>query len=685
MGTGKRNALSLLMLTMAVLGTLPGCGGSAVPKMDWQGEGFFSFPWPNDLRRQQDGTLDLAGFPGTGNPLLATVLAKGVPYINGFSTNAGVVFQFNRALDPSVLPPAKATLADDSVMMLVNIDPDHPAYLQRIPVRSNFDPVTTVYQPGHLLTMMPVPGYSLEPDTRYAAIIFKGLRSLTGEPILAAPLLTALAAGSAPEALAGDLWQQLQDQWRLVASYTADHTAWSPDQVAAFTVYSTMDPTRYTYPVARAIARLDDDSIMGSVTIRSAGPMCGYYSYLPMEADVDLPVWQQGVAPYTLAGGMIAVDEQSGLALQQGWESTRMTILIGCSGGDTARIPMIYADGSGASYGSASRFPGFYDGQTFEHVALSVAPHQTGYRAAPILASYREWLKAIGLNVPDIGIEGLTFYNLFNPPANIGNHIQSAADQLYLRRIALLLPEILQRSDLDQQALNFDFSQFSVRDDTAVLGAHSQGASVAPLAMAMDPVFDIGILSAAASHAYFQATHRGSIRELIPVILPGFVQSEVDYFHPLMQVLQTMHDPADSANYVRDMQTKSLLQTAGYQDGCVPREASAALGFGLARAGLIQPVAPLSRQSSFFDTDQILDLTPLSNTGPVQEPNLENAGIGLFLELGTGHNRYPDRYTAREFLQRVTNSEPELPISLPGYDNGGTGCDVRYEQGYNPS
>ncbi|HAU16233.1 MAG TPA: hypothetical protein DCS92_21115, partial [Gammaproteobacteria bacterium] len=68
MGMGKRNALSLLMLTMAVLGTLPGCGGSAVPKMDWQGEGFFSFPWPNDLRRQQDGTLDLAGFPGTGNP-----------------------------------------------------------------------------------------------------------------------------------------------------------------------------------------------------------------------------------------------------------------------------------------------------------------------------------------------------------------------------------------------------------------------------------------------------------------------------------------------------------------------------------------------------------------------------------------------------------------------------------------
>lgn len=259
---------------------------------------------------------------------------------------------------------------------------------------------------------------------------------------------------------------------------------------------------------------------------------------------------------------------------------------------------------------------------------------------------------------------------------------QGAADQLYLRRVALLLPQILAKADLEHDELNFDFSDLKVRDDTAVLAGHSQGAGIIPLAMAMDPVFDNGYLSGAASHAYFQATHRGSIRSFIPVLLPGFVQSEVDYFHPLIQVLQMMHDPADSVNYVPYMESENMLQAAGYQDGCVPREASAALGLALARKGLIQPAEPLSREASFFDPDGILNLPEVSF--PLTQSNLDSGGIGLFLELGSGHTLGGINQTLHQAMLRITGAVRDQEISAPRFSSSGTGCDVRYEQGYDP-
>lgn len=681
MKTLGRNCCLVWAIWMYLL--LAGCGGGTAPQMEWGSSSFMSFPWPNDIRRNADGTIDLNGFPGTGNPLLKTILDKGVPYMHGFGPNSGVIFQFNGPLDTSSLPGALGTMEDDSVAMLVNLDQDSPLYLQRIPLRVHFDPLNTLYQPGHLLNLLPAPGYALEPDTLYGAILFTGIRDSASKPILPATLIAALTEGKQPADTDTTTWSALQQQWGLVSEYVSDHTAWSLDELAAFTVYRTMNPTEYAFPVAQAVANIDDETIIGSVEIESFGPMCGYYNYLPVQARVALPVWQQGTHPYSLSGGMIAIDEGTGVAMQQGIESVEMSIHIGCSGGDTPKIPMIFAEGTGGFSSAAGNFSGgIYEGDYFRHIALSVAPHYSGDRAAPVLDDFAEFLQAFNVEVDSTDLQGITFYNLLNPAANIGNHIQSAADQLFLRRVAAVLPEIFKRHGPISDPLNFDFTTLKVRDDVAVLGGHSQGASVVPLAMALDHRFNTGFLSGAPSHAYFQAVHRGDIRQLLPLILAGFVENEVDYFHPLMQVLQMMHAPVDSVNYVPFMEPDYLMQVAGYDDGCVPREASAALALALTRAGFMEPAQQVEGVINFFDPDGILGVTEADYaTFPVTQDNLKDGGIGLFLQLKGGHGWYAASDSALDFLERATGDVPTRPIRAPKAGSFGVGCADRAEQG----
>ena len=676
----------ILVVTLFLLFGVAGCGGGTTPDMEWGAKQYFGFPWPNDMRRLENGNIDIQGFPGLDNPLLKAILEKGVPYMHGFGTNSGVIFQFNGPLDPDSLPTALDSREDDGQVMLVNLSPDSPNYLQRIPVRSHFDSLTTLYQPGHLLTLLPVPGYALDPDTLYGAFLFNGISDISGRPIKRARLLSLLEDNARPDTFPADKWEQLSQQWSQASAYVSDHTAWGLDQLSAFTVYRTMDPTRYAFAVARAVAAIPDETIINSIEFTQDGLMCGYYNYLPLEARVNLPVWQEGLHPYSLSGGMIEVDDNTGLAVQQGVENTLMAIHIGCAGGSTPKVPMIFATGTGGTHHAATEFSGgFYEADDFPHVSLSVAPHQTDIRAAAVLSDFAKFLAEFDVHVDSTFFQGVTFYNLLNPAANIGNHIQSAADQIYLRRIAVLLPAILERNGIDDQPLNFDFSEFNMSTQQAVLGGHSQGASIVPLAMAMDNHFNVGFLSGAATHAYFQAVHRGSIRQVIPLALPGIVENEIDYYHPLMQMLQTMHGPADSVNYVPYMQPDFMLQVASYSDQCIPREAAAALGLAMARAGLMQPTESYSRYGNFFDPDGVLGLSEADYVPfPVNDSNLENGGMGLFVQVDGGHNWYMALQTGRSFFDRATGISPDEAIVAPRNGGSGFGCDVRYEPGYNP-
>lgn len=667
-----------LPLLLWLVLTIVGCNEETRPQMDWESKGvdgaFFSFPWPNDMRRQGDSKPDFTGFPGSFNPLLRFIISQGERYIDGFGTNSGVVFQFNNPLfEPYSWYMPGASLEDAASIMLVNIDPGSINYLSRIPVESRFEPIRTLYQPGHLLTVKPYPGYALQPKTRYAAILYTGILDNELKPIKPALSVESLVSNSKPNNVSDQDWQSLLDQWQEVSSYVSIHTDWRTQDIAAFSVFTTMDPTAAGLAVARSIEAIEDEAIIDSVNFTSLVSSCGEIG----SARVQLPSWQEGDAPYVKGGGMIVIDQSSQLAIQQGVKEVSLGLYIGCAANDKPKIPMVYAAGTGGNYRSGRAFAELIFGESFDQIMLSVTPLHSSDRAAPELGSFADELKRYDIYLDPVLLEGVAFYNILNPAANIGNHIQSAAEQIYLRRIGILLPEILRRAQEKNSAFaQLDFSGLSIDGTQAALFGQSQGASIVPLALAMDSEFDTGYVNGASSHAYFAAVHRVPVRKIIQVALAGILESEVNYFHPLMQVLQTFHEQADSVNFIPHIKAKHLLQTAGTMDGCVPKEASRALGFAFMRSGLMQG-------QSEPDRHNLLNAQPY--TLPMAAGNLSNGSTGLYYEASIGHSYSPLRDLIREFLMVATGDDSELLIYPPHYiSRDFYDCEGRREQGWDP-
>ena len=664
---------------------LTGCGGETKPLMDLTRDGFFAFPWPNEIRKRENGSIDLDGFPANFNPIFSYIAARGETYSQDFGPNHGVFFQFSNRIDGSQLPSIDESLQDDSPVMLVNIDPSSPGYLARTPLRLNFSSLKTLYKPGNLLAAVPLPGYSLDADAEYAAIIFTGIKDTQGNPIEKANLLGGLQQNELPPGVTSQHWQQLQGQWQKVNDYVEAHTQWSRDQIAAFSVYKTQQPTKYAFAVAEALRDVDDQTIIDSVMDVQIQETCQSASNVEISGKVRLPSWQRGKAPYLIAGGFIGLDED-GHAQIQGYEEVDFYVVIGCLESDGPRKVVVGAPGSGDGPDMSDRLVRQYMfSYEFNQIAISVPPHQTGSRAHPVGEDVTALLNKLGVTVNWGDIPGLIYYNPFNTPASVGNHIQGAADYIYIRRLATLLQPIFAQQGLDIDALDLPANALDADLNSAALVAQSQGAGNAPIAMAMDPTFNIGYFNAASSHAYPQAIHRYSVRKLLTTAFAGLVENEINDFHPIMQLMQLAHEPSDNVNYVPFIQPGDLLFTAGWRDGCVPREGAGALGLALVRYGLVELNLKHGKFHSFVDPTSFMEAGPGLPffDFPLYQANLDNGKYGLFIELATGHDANGAEYTQSDFLANT--------LGLPGADGeiqasevtsfGGT-CDERYDNVY---
>src|ERR1051326_4912108 len=82
---------------------LVGCGGGSsgvTPLFTTSDDDFYALPFPNDMRRNPDGTLDLSAFPGN-SPLVLTYRVVVAQELDGFGMNEAVYARFDGALDPT--------------------------------------------------------------------------------------------------------------------------------------------------------------------------------------------------------------------------------------------------------------------------------------------------------------------------------------------------------------------------------------------------------------------------------------------------------------------------------------------------------------------------------------------------------------------------------------------------------
>jgi len=623
-------------------GCRPALGTTTVAMDPNLAGGFFSAPWPSDTRRESDGSLDLAGFPGRDTIALAnTTLTNGETSTFGFGPNAGSFFHTTAPLAPATLPKPDASVRRRSTAMLLDLD--HPGSAPA-PVLVDFKATGASLRPANLLTLLPYPGHPLQDATRYAAVLFDGIGDAGGLRLAPSPVIAQLD-GAAPAGTDPALWDELRQDRDATRQAVRDDTLWHPSQIVAFSVFTTQDTTFEMAALAQAVEAAPPPVI-------DKGPqtpaVCGPTEAARFSGRIDLPRWQTGTTPFLDSGGAIVVGPD-GAAVQQGIENVLVEMTVPCAPAPPGGWPiMIWMGGTGGSAQARTIRELDHDwadpAKRLPYVVLSIAPLFSGDRVVPGLP-------------PE-----LNFFNYFNPLAGRTNQLKQAADILWLKRAA--------------QELTFGpteaggAGQNGIDDGTVVMGGHSQGALTLPITLAEDPTITAGFVDSGGAGFYHSIVHRGDVRPLIDGIL-GTGPGELDIFHPWAQVLQTFAEIGDAANYGRLVDGPDVLVYGGLTDGCSPIEVSMHLA-----ETLDIPVAnTLTRRPLFGSTAFEPGLTTL----PVSE-NLAGGRTGVLVQVNDGHfGARANPSIGRSFADSIAGGGPttEAPTTLDGV--WGSNCSQRFD------
>lgn len=634
-------------LTCEVFGCKPVAGSTEVRFDPSTADGFFGAPWPSDTRREADGSLDLTGFPGRATlPLADLVLSMGATATRGFGTNSAIYFQTDAPVDESSVPVvAEASLGERSNVMLLDLDdPQAP----RIPLLAHVTHEGSDLRPENLLAVLPYPGHPLRPDTRYAAVVFDGVRDTTGLPLAPSPTIGALD-GAPPADADPAVWSELRSHRDATFEAVRAQTMWHPSEVVAFTVFTTQEVAREMDAVAAAVAELPTPQFLARTPDLET---CAPGETSRSRARIALPVWQEGDRPYVLNGGNIVIDD-TGRAVQQGDEmgvdgqGVVVDVAIPCGPAPSDGWPiLLFMDGTGGSANAS--IPEL--GPDLPYAVFSIAPMFSSDRAvaAP----------------PPFDDPGFQFFNYANPLGARNNQIQQAADMLYLQRAATTLS-----LEADEGGGGVDGR---LDADTVVMAGHSQGATTLPLTLAVTDDVRGAFLSASGGGLAHSVVHRGDVRVLLEDLL-GIGPDELDLFHPYPQVLQTFAETGDPTNFAGRV-TADVALYAGLRDGCTAIEVSTQLATALE----VPVVTPLARSPLFG-----LDLSePFPAYRSVFEPpvvaapvsaNLPGGRTGAVVQVDTGHfgaSRYPA--IGRSFVDSIAAGGPvvidpgDTPALAPG-------------------
>src|SRR5258706_8179153 len=123
-----RQALAAVLLAACGSDT----GTTALFAVEAPGDDFYALPFPNDLRRHDDGTLDLSLFPT--NSTLVEAYRVAAERLDGFSLNGAISSRFSGPIDPMTLPDPAGSIADAASVYLVNVDATSPHAGTRTPI-----------------------------------------------------------------------------------------------------------------------------------------------------------------------------------------------------------------------------------------------------------------------------------------------------------------------------------------------------------------------------------------------------------------------------------------------------------------------------------------------------------------------------------------------------------------------
>lgn len=476
-------------------------GDGPMPGYDPDGA-FFDAPFPDDRRRDDDGTVSFAGFPNPAVTLVSDYLER-AERLDGFGTNSPIYLPFDGPLDPSAMPSIDDPLAEDAAVLLLDVDPASPYWLERIPVQwEQWDYDGSYYFPPHTLAVSPLHGFPLRPSTTYALVV------------------TTAVARRNPR------WHEGWDD-RPALSAALDALDLDPASVAIATTFTTQDPVeemrRLAWFVREAVGPIP--AALPVEHLEDRGTYAAYRTHY------QSPVFTFGEPPYSTEGGEFRWDADGAPQLAR-FDDLRLAV---CVPRDLPEPPggwptVIFQDGTG----------GWYRGFCNSDASLEIMTRlgEKGF-------------VGVGIDQPLHGTRpgadtasDLNHFNIVNPDGATTNFRQGALDALYLAR------------SLGQRAQAFvteDGTRITLDPDQVYFMGHSQGGLTGALAA---PFFgdDVqgAMLSGAGGVLAITVVEREDPLDFAELVValaklgPGEPLSEM---HPVLGLVQTLVEVTDPVNY----------------------------------------------------------------------------------------------------------------------------------------
>ncbi|MEZ4335476.1 MAG: hypothetical protein R3B82_02515 [Sandaracinaceae bacterium] len=489
----------------------------------------YAHPWPDERLRREDGTASAATFPeGNGAPLRQACV-ESLRGVDGFGTTSGIFFPFDAPLDPRSLPDVAASGTAAASVFVIDVDDASPERGRRALIDARFLADGGSFGGTNLLVALPYPGLPLRPDTLYAAVVTTAVRDATGGSLEARPLDTPTEAHRAA------------DRALTAMGVTAD-------LVVQRAVFRTGDPTR---GLRDALAQASREEHPAIAPLRMVEEQAGY---CVLRGWIDMPVYQRGEPPYTNGGGGWAYDD-AGTLLRQRHARSRVFVTVPRVERELYPSAVFVRAGGGGDRPLVDRGPRDEHGRSPPGSGLARELAEAGY---------------VGLTV-DGPLGGARNLAGWDEQTAIFDVLAPLALRDNVRQSALELALFAQALDgLTVDASECAGAAETVRvDPRPVLIGHSTGATIAPLAAAIEPRFRALVMSGAGGSWIRQVMYKRSPMEMRPLaelLLEYWPHRALVEHDPFLSLLQWAGEAADPIVYGRALGDRPVLVFQGLVD-----------------------------------------------------------------------------------------------------------------------
>ena len=500
---------------------------------------FFRLPYPNDVRLVE-GKPDLSGFPTPGDSLLGFDLVQRYVdavegYQEGFGLSPAVYLRFSAAPNFDTLSAS----GENRNIHLFNIDAESPEYGRRRGLRWSASTGRSNYVCQNQMMIRPNWSDPLNPETTYAFIITRGVRSEEGAGLEADEDFSAMLAAERPAGALGTAW----DKHAKLRAWLADNEdAPAPEDVLFASVVTTGDPLKpvealiaeaKTAEISLSEATLCEEGVVSPCEQGEPSRACGSSeAFHEVHGTVNLPIFQSGDAPYS----------EGGLATPGVKRSEDVCVAMSVpksAAPETGWPVLIVAHGTGGNFrGHVDDFGDLLtsvevDGETVEFVTIGWDQVLHANRRGESERHPNELV-----------------YNYANPAAALGNFLQGAAETSAIITFVEGLTFDAENSPTGE-AIRLD------PNNIWFLG-HSQGGTTGPLALPFEDRVRGSVFSGAGAGLSLALLGKTS-----PVNSPAAVrlvlgESNAGDSHPAINLLQGYFDPVDPHNFARRMTNRFI-------------------------------------------------------------------------------------------------------------------------------